>query len=339
MNSGDSVRACLVGLGWWGTEHARAAKKAEGLEVISCFARTKEARETFSAEHGCRPAASWEEALANTETEAVILATPHSTHARMVEEAASAGKHVFVEKPFVLHVPDGQRAIAACGRAGVRLGVGHQRRYQPAHRALKRLIESGEMGPAVQAEANFSYGYADKVDPASWRALPEESPSGSMTGLGIHHADTLQYLLGPIKSVFASSRPLTTTTNLDDVTAALLEFESGAHGYLASNMLTPKVFFVHVFGTEANAFAEDEGRRLTVQRKGEAAPDVNDWEVEGDPVAGNVVNELADFAAAIREGRDPEVDGGAGLRAAAIVEAITISARDDRKVEMAELYE
>lgn len=339
MNSEDPVRTCLVGLGWWGGEFARATKKVAGLEVSACFARTRETREAFSAEHGCRPVANWEEALADTGTEAIILATPHSTHARMVEEAASAGKHVFVEKPFVLHVPDGQRAIAACERAGVRLAVGHQRRYQPAHRALKRLIESGGMGRAIQAEANFSYGFADKVDPASWRATPGESPSGSMTGLGIHHADTLQYLLGPIKSVFASSRSITTTTNLDDVTAALLEFESGAHGYLASNMLTPKVYFIHIFGTEANAFAVDEGRRLTIQRKGTEAPEVSDWEVEGDPTAVNLVDELADFTAAIREGRAPEVDGHAGLRAAAVVEAITLSAREDRKVEMAELYE
>lgn len=339
MNDENTVRACLVGLGWWGGELARAAKKAEGIELTAGFARTKEPREAFAGKHGFRPHESWEDVLKDDEAEAVILATPHSTHARLVEEAASAGKHVFVEKPFVLHVPDGQRAIAACEKAGVRLGVGHQRRYQPAHRQLKHLIDSGQMGQAIQAEANFSYDYANKLDPASWRAGPNESPSGSMTGLGIHHADNLQYLLGPVKSVFASSRPVTSKTNLDDVTAALLEFESGAHGYLGSNMLTPKVFYIQIFGTDANAWAEDEGRRLTVQRKGVDEPEERDWMVEGDPVTEYVVDELAEFAAAVRQGRPPEVDGHAGLRAAAVVEGITLSARENRKVELAELYE
>ncbi|MFC1491698.1 Gfo/Idh/MocA family protein [Nitrospinota bacterium] len=339
MKTGNPVRACLVGLGWWGGEHARAAKQAEGLDLTACFARTPKPRESFAAEHGFRPFESWEAALKDGEVEALILATPHSTHARLVEEAASAGKHVFVEKPFVLHVPDGQRAIAACERAGVRLAVGHQRRYQPAHRELKRLIDAGELGHAIQADANFSYGYAYQMDPNGWRANPEESPAGPMTGLGVHHADTLQYLLGPIKSIFASCRPVNSVTNLDDVTSVLLEFESEAQGYLASNMLTPKVFYVQVYGTESNAFAEDEGRRLTLQRKGVEEPEVTEYEVAGDPVSATVVDELADFAAAIRENRPPEVDGAAGLRASAIVEGITISAREGRKVEMAELYE
>lgn len=339
MNSEKPVRVCLVGLGWWGGVLAQSAKKTDGLELTACFARTRQTRDAFSAEHGCRPLDSWAEALRDSETDAIILAIPHSAHARMVEEAASAGKHVFVEKPFVLHVPDGQRAIAACERAGVRLGVGHQRRYQPAHRELKRLIDSGALGHAIQAEANFSYGFADKVAPPNWRADPRESPSGSMTGLGIHHADNLQYLLGPIKSVFASSRSVSPITNLDDVTAALLEFESGAQGYLGTNMLTPKVFYIHIFGTEANAFAEDEGRRLTIQHKGVDEPGVTEYEVAGDPASAQVVDELADFAAAIRDGRPPEVDGHAGLRASAVVEGITISAREGRKLELAELYE
>lgn len=338
MTSTNPVRACIVGLGWWGGEFVNAAKKVDGFQFTTCFARTAETRDAFAAEHGLQSLGSWEAVLQNSEVEAVLLATPHSTHARMVEEAASAGKHVFVEKPFVLHVPDGQQAIAACERAGVRLAIGHQRRFQPAHRELKRLIETGELGHAIQAEANFSYGFASKVDKNSWRAQPDESPAGAMTGLGIHHADNLQYLLGPVKSVFASSSSIDSQTDLDDVTAALLEFESGAHGYLATNMLTPKVFYINIYGTEANAFAENEGARLTLQRKGVDEPEVREFSMGGDHVTAPLVDELADFAAAIREDRTPEVDGIAGLRASAVLEGIIISARENRKVELAELY-
>ncbi len=333
------VRACIVGIGWWGGEHASAAEKVDEFQFTACFARTAEARDAFAAERGLRAMESWEAILKDEEIEAVLLATPHSTHARMVEEAASAGKHVFVEKPLVLHVPDGQRGLAACERAGVRLAVGHQRRFQPAHRELKRLLDAGELGHAVQAEANFSYGFAFKLDKTSWRAKPDESPAGAMTGLGLHHADNLQYLLGPIKSVFASSRSVHSQTNLDDVTAALLEFESGAQGYLATNMLTPKVFYIHIFGTEANAYAEDEGSRLTLQRKAIDEPEVREFSMGGDHVTVPLVHELADFAAAIRQNRPPEVDGTVGLRASAVLEGIIVSVRENRKVELAELYD
>jgi predicted dehydrogenase len=339
MTSTNPVRACLVGLGWWGGEFARAAEKVDGFQFTACFARTADTRNAFAEKHSLRALESWEAVLKDPDIDAVLLATPHSTHARMVEEAASAGKHVFVEKPLVLHVPDGQRAIAACERAGVRLAVGHQRRFQPAHRELKKLIDTGELGQAIQAEANFSYGFAFNLDQASWRAQPDENPAGAMTGLGIHHADNLQYLLGPVKSVFASSRSVHPQTKLDDVTAALLEFESGAQGYLATNMLTPKVFYINVYGTEANAFAENEGSRLTLQWKGVDEPEVREFSMDGDHVTAPLVNELADFTAAIREDRPPEVDGTAGLRASAVLEGIVISAREDRKVELAELYD
>ncbi|MEE9275727.1 MAG: Gfo/Idh/MocA family oxidoreductase [bacterium] len=336
---GAPVRACIVGLGWWGGEHARAAKEVGGIDLAACFARTKETREAFAAAHGCRAMESWEAVLRDEGIEALLIATPHSTHPAMVEEAASAGKHILVEKPFVLRVREGQRAIAACERAGVRLAVGHQRRFQPALRELKRLIEAGDLGRAVQAEANFSYGFAYNIDLESWRASPEESPAGSMTGLGIHHADTLQHLLGPVKSVFAASRSIDSRTRLDDVTAVLLEFESGAQGYLGTNMLTPKVYAVRIFGTEANAFAEAEGTRLTLQKKGVEEAEIAHFPVAGDPVTAPLRPALADFAAAVREGRAPEVDGAAGLRASAVLEATALSSREGRRVEVAELYE
>ncbi|MDA0999895.1 MAG: Gfo/Idh/MocA family oxidoreductase [bacterium] len=333
------VRACIVGLGWWGGEIVSAARKVEGFSVTACFARTPSTREKFGSDHSCRTLDSWEAVLRDPEIDAVILATPHSTHARMVEEAASAGKHIWVEKPFVLQVPDGQRALAACEKAGVRLTAGHQRRFQPAHREIKRLIGSGALGQVIQTEANFSYGFAAQVEAGSWRADPGESPSGSMTGLGIHHLDTFQYLFGPISSVFASSRSVSHQTDLDDVTAVLIEFESGAQGYLGSNMLTPKVFYVNVYGTGGNAFAENEGTRLTLVKKGVDEPEVIEYAVEGNPVTAPLVNLISDFTAAIREGREPEVDGATALRTSAAIEAITRSSREGRKVELAELYE
>jgi predicted dehydrogenase len=332
------VRTCIVGLGWWGGEHAKAARRVENLHVTACFAPTPARRDAFAAEHGCRAMESWEAVLRDPEIEALILATPHSTHATLIEEAASAGKHVFVEKPFVLHVPDGQRAVAACERAGVRLGVGHQRRYQPAHRELKRLIESGKLGQVVQVEANFSYDFAFRLDLESWRADPAESPAGSMTGLGIHHADTLQYLMGPAKRIAALSRSVHPRTPLDDVTGVLIEFEGGQVGYLGTNMLTPKVYFVRLHGTEGNVWSENEGTILTFHRKGAKRPKVTRFPVEGDPVTHPVADEQADFAAAIRANRPPEVDGAAGLRASAILEGITVSARENRTVDLAELY-
>ena len=136
----EPLRVASVGLGWWGGTLAEKARAA-GIEVVAGYSRAEASREEFAATHGCRPAADLDDILADPEVEAVLIATPHSTHADLVAEAAGAGKHVFVDKPFTLTVAEAKRAIAAAETAGVVLQVGHNRRRQPANRRLKETAE------------------------------------------------------------------------------------------------------------------------------------------------------------------------------------------------------
>jgi predicted dehydrogenase len=87
----EALRVASIGLGWWGGTLAEKGKAA-GLDLVSCFARTEATRTEFSAKYGCRPAGSFEEVLADPDVEAVLLATPHSTHADLVVAAAAAGQ-------------------------------------------------------------------------------------------------------------------------------------------------------------------------------------------------------------------------------------------------------
>tara|TARA_A100001037_G_C15153801_1_gene641776 strand:+ start:14849 stop:15859 length:1011 start_codon:yes stop_codon:yes gene_type:complete len=335
--SKQNIKTCIVGLGWWGDELVNASKNVDGLEINTCFARTESTRSEFAKKHSCRPIESWEGVLNDTEIDAIFLATPHSTHASMIVDAANAKKHILVEKPFVLNVAEGITALDACSKANVKLAVGHQRRFQPAHRKLKDWIQSGKLGTIVQAEANFSYGFASTLSPDSWRSNPDESPAGAMTGLGIHQVDNLQYFLGPVKNVFSYSKSVKPDTDLEDVTVTLLEFESGSFGYLGSNMLTPKVFYARVYGTEGNAIAENEGTRITLWGKDNSEL-VEEFEVSGDPVTAPLVAEISDFAQSIIQDYTPEVDGVVGLRNSAVLEAIILSSREKRIVTIEELY-
>ena len=333
----QNVKTCIIGLGWWGDELVNASKKVDGLEIESCFARTESTRNEFAKKHSCRPISSWKEVLNDSDIDAIFLATPHSTHANMIMDAASAKKHILVEKPFVLNVSEGKIALDACSKANVKLAVGHQRRFQPAHRKLKEWIASGKLGTIVQAEANFSYGFASTLSPDSWRSNPEESPAGAMTGLGIHQIDNLQYFLGPIKNVFSYSKSVQGNTSLEDVTTSLFEFESGSIGYLGSNMLTPKVFYARIYGTEGNAIAENEGSKITLWDK-DSKEFTEEFKVSGDPVTAPLIDEISDFAQSIIQDSTPEVDGIVGLRNSAVLEAIILSSREKRIVTIEELF-
>jgi predicted dehydrogenase len=308
----ESVKAASVGVGWWGKELARGAKAA-GIEVVSCYARNEEARGAFAAEVGCRSASTLEEILNDPGIEGLLVATSHGTHRQMVEAAAGAGKHVFIEKPLALSLEDAQACVAAAEAAGTVLQVGFQRRRHPAHREIRRLIDEGSLGDIQSLEANHSL--PNRIPENAWRWDQDESPLGSMTSLGIHQIENFHYLAGPITRVGAVSRRGRAVT-IDEATALVFEFASGAVGTLVSSFFTPWRISLSVHGTEGAAFADRDGATLAFQPKGETSPaEIALGEVDA------VAEQLVEFARCVRQGGRPEVSGVEGLAVVAVLEA------------------
>ena len=326
-----ALKVGSIGLGRWGQMLAEKAALTDNIEIARCFARTPETRDEFAKAYGGRPAESFEEVLEDPEVEAVLLATPHSLHREMCVAAAEAGKHIFVDKPFTLNVADGKAAVNAAKAAGVVLQVGHNRRRQPATRRLKQMIDNGELGMVHYAEANLSYPKG--LNPrGGWRAEPSESPAGGMTGLGVHMADNLNYLLGKPVRVAAFSKQVVGVSRLDDVTTATIEYDSGPLAFLATSMVIPDIARTAVFGTEAAAWNEVDGERFYIQRVGE---------LERSPHSidqlDTVRDELQEFAANVRSGGTPETGGPEALEAVAILEGIVESAARGTVVDLDEV--
>ncbi|HET7341966.1 MAG TPA: Gfo/Idh/MocA family oxidoreductase [Methylomirabilota bacterium] len=327
--SAARVRVASIGVGWWSGVLCDAARKGTGLEVVACTARSPEPRAAFATKHGCRGVESFEAVLADRDVEGVLIATPHTAHAEQVIAAARAGKHVFVDKPFTLTAADARRATEACRQAGVVLAVGQQRRRLAAYRALKRMIDAGELGKVVQIEGNFSADIGFTFTPAMWRGARAEAPGGAMTNLGIHHVDTYQYLAGPIISVMAMvKRVALTAVDIDDTSGILFEFASGALGYLGTAWVyANRTNTLTVHGTEAQGWAEADGARLHVARRGQAERAAVPL-----PPVDAVAEQLAEFARCVREGGRPEVGGEEGTAAIAVLDAIVESAASGRAV-------
>lgn len=326
----EPLRVGSIGIGWWGGVLADKAT-AGGLEVVSCFARSQEARDEFAAAHEAKSAASLDEMLADPDVEAVLIATPHSTHADLVVQAAASGKHIFCDKPFTLTVAEGKRAIAAAAYAGVVLQVGHNRRRQPANRRLKQMIDDGALGQIHYAEANLSHPKG--LNPrGGWRGEPEESPAGGMTGLGVHMADTLNYLFGKPSRVAAFSKQIVGVSKLDDVTTATIDYADGPLAYLATSMVIPDIAKVAVWGTEAAAANEIDGAQFFFQPSGEKERTPQDVEV-----LDTVQDQLEEFARNVRNGTAPETGGVEALEAVVVLEGIVESAAKGTVVDLDEI--
>ena len=315
------LRAASIGLGWWSDELAQAAQnRSEDLRVATCYSRSAEKRAAFAEKFGTGQHDSFDAVLADPDIDAVILTTPHSLHAEHVIQAAEAGKHVFVEKPFTLTAASGRAAAEACARAGVVLAVGQNRRFSAAAQALRGLMDEGAFGTLLHLEANFSAPGALGYTPERWRANRLESPGGALAGLAVHLIDLLCWLCGPARRISAQAKRRAVPVDIDDTTSALIDFESGATGYLGSLFACPSTSFLNVYGTAANAFAAVDGNELKVQLPGQA-PEPRPLE----PVD-TLKAELEEFARACAGGPAFRVRPEEAIHNVAVMEAIVASA-------------
>ena len=128
------LNAAIYGLGRWGNRLVESVQGSSKFRFVKGISREPEKHKEFSQKTGVKVVSSYGRILKDPEIDAVVLATPHSLHVKQIVQAAKAGKHVFVEKPFTLTRKTAEKAVEACKAAGVTLGVGFNRRYSPVVR-------------------------------------------------------------------------------------------------------------------------------------------------------------------------------------------------------------
>jgi predicted dehydrogenase len=328
----EPLRVACIGMGWWSDVLADAIKRSGKLNITACYTRSEDKRQAFAAKYGCRPAKSYDEVLANPAIEAIINTTPNNVHLETTRAAAEAGKHVFLDKPIANTVSDG-RAIADCARqAGIVLALGYQRRRESQFRFIRRQIDDGLFGKLVNAEANISRDRLGQIDLSSWRYQAEGMPGGVMLQIGIHYTDVLEYLMGPIRAVNGRSAQLVLPGDNPDVASLVLEHDNGAISTLnASYASASEYYLMNIYGKEASAYYDvHQGLRM-LKRGGGKPMDVPC------PKNDTFVEELEEFAAAVRGHGMPEMGGDSATTSLAVVRAGILSAREGRRVEVAEI--
>jgi predicted dehydrogenase len=321
LQSEPPVRLGLVGLGDWGHQVALAAERDPSVTIAACYARSPATRVSFAERYGCVPCSSYEEMLRDGRIEGIVVMTPNRAHREQVVAAAAHAKHCLVTKPISTSIEDGMAMIDACKEAGVVLAVGHQSRREPALRRLRELLVAGDLGAPVMVECNISTGRGSEINPDQWRWTREECPGGPLIQLGIHHIDTLQYLLGPIIRVQGWQRRAWVKADIDDIACTLLEFESGLLGYLGSAYSSSQSCWINVYGTTANAHY-DQHLGLVLSQDSWQRGAVRHLKSEGVVLRAPIPTmreEVAEFASCIRTGKKPDIDGVQALRNLAVV--------------------
>lgn len=322
MGTSDRVlRWGLIGCGDIARKRvAPALRDGAGCELSAVSRARAELAEGFAREFSARRwHADWNELVRDPEIDAVYVATPVDLHAPQTIAAAEAGRHVLCEKPMALTAVQCRAMIDACRANGVRLGVAYYRRFYPVLRRIREILAAGEIGrPGLAVIQAFEWHTIPEGSARAWFFNKERNGGGVMMDFGCHRIEVLLNLLGPVDEVRGLVGNTLFRREVEDTATACFRFREGPIGMLAVSVsLEEPHDSLDLYGSEGSLHVPVLNRgTLRVLHRGEERR-------ESHPPHANLHQPLIeDFAAAVLQGRQPEVGGETGLEVQRLIETV-----------------
>jgi predicted dehydrogenase len=314
------VRLAVIGAGHLGHIHARLARSLTEIELIAVVDPIASAREAIAAENQTQACASHLE-LAG-QIDAAVIATPTNSHHAVAHDLLSRGVHCLVEKPLTLCAADADDLIAAADRAQCVLQVGHVERFNPAFLAGRSVVEQPQFIDAMRA-APYTFRSTDV---------------SVVLDLMIHDIDlALALAQSDVRRVDAIGGKIIGPN--DDWAQARITFASGAVASLFASRVHPSVQrTLQVVGGHGMLWLDFQAKTAKTMRlsdsmrstssENRSLPAVHDL-----PTSENnaILEELREFAHAIRSGASVTANGPAGRAAVAVAEEILMSLATSRR--------
>jgi UDP-N-acetyl-2-amino-2-deoxyglucuronate dehydrogenase len=323
----------VIGCGVISDTHLAAIGLLPDARLVAVCDKNEAAARAKAEAHGCDCYTSHLELLERDDIDIVHLTVPSGLHARIGVDVVKAGKHIVVEKPIDIRLEAVDALIRAAEANGVKIGAIYQLRAYPAYRRLKQAVEEGRLGRLLHASAFVPWFRSDEYYADGWHGTKALDGGGALMNQSIHYIDLLLHLMGRATRVAGFTGTLAhDRIEVEDCGSAVVLFESGAQGLVHGSTCTytghPARVAVH--GTRGNVYLEANEVRL--------------WEVEGEPLERNDgpaaataasdpragldqavrahAAEIQDLIDAIREDRDPKLDGREARRAVELILAI-----------------
>ncbi len=348
----QQIGFALIGCGMIARFHARALAEVPDARLVALVSRREANARAMAEQLGldCVVSTDLGAVLARPDVQAVIITTPSGAHREPAVAAASAGKHVVVEKPLEITTQRCDEIIRACHRHGVQLCTIFPSRFGDANRALKDAVESGRFGRLTLGETTCKWWRPQSYyDEGGWKGTQSLDGGGALMNQAIHNVDLLLWMMGPVTHINGFTATLAhERIEVEDTAVACLRFANGALGVIQATTSVhpglPKTIAVH--GDRGTVIIEQDDVlrwELTPETPEDKAVKERFAQKTGasggssNPAAISHVGharQLADFVRAIRTGSAPLVDGCEGRKAVAVIEAIYQSAAAGKTVAL-----
>lgn len=338
-----TIRIGIIGCGFMGATHSRCLRALHRRGIVDApvvaLCDTDIERARSMASHHAAEIVTADPAEVLAAVDAVLITTHTSAHGPLVRAAASAGVHVFCEKPLATTAPEVREMLATVQGAGIVHQVGLVLRYSPPFQALADVVGSQQQGRALAAVFRDDQffpiqGHYD----STWRADVDKAGGGTLIEHSIHDIDVLAWALGPIVEVSARTAAFAGHPGIEDVAVVTLSHESGATSSLTSvwhSILTrPSTRRLEVISERGLAWLDDDRlgplHLVTDEDSGPMGPDwppIKELASIEEGSAQAYLRQAFAFVHAVSEGREAHPGFDVALAAHEVADAAYRSAR------------
>ena len=285
--------------------------------------------------------------LNEADAEGVIIATPNDTHTPIGIQCATAGLHLLVEKPIDSDPAAAAKLIDTAKKAGVKVLVGHHRRFNPYIEATKRILDDGKLGTVTAVSVLWTLLKPPSYFNVAWRSKPGGGPV--LINL-IHDIDNLRYLFGDVARVYAESSNAIRKYPVEDTAAITIRFRSGVLGtVITSDVVASPYNFESATGENPYYYrAAQDCYRIFGTEASLSFPDMTLWRYTGEgeqgwetPISSEQIDvepgvplqkELRNFCDVIRHDALPRCSGEEGLKTLEATMAVAEAVRRSKPI-------
>ncbi|HLV34888.1 MAG TPA: Gfo/Idh/MocA family oxidoreductase [Spirillospora sp.] len=308
------LKAAVIGVGSMGQNHARVYREIDGVDLVAVSDQNVQTAERVGGIYGVAHFTDYLRMIEECQPDLVTLAVPTDKHYQVGLDLIERGVNLLIEKPIAPTLEEARALVEQAERKGVILAVGHIERFNPAVAELRRRLREGMAGRIYNIHAQRLSPYPVRIRDA-----------GVVIDLASHDIDLMRYLIDqPIIRLYGETLK-SINSDREDMFNGIMRFQSGTVGVLDVNWITPKKVRMLTITGARGMFTCDLLSQELFFYENETAPSqwdtlsvlrgVNEGNILGiriqrhEPLAA----ELADFVAAVRQGREPTVSGYEGL--------------------------
>lgn len=348
LKAGEAMLGfAIIGAGNIAGVQINAINEIADARVVVINNRTESTGRALAASCGASWTADTEDAVSREDVDVVLVSTPSGAHLAPAILAAKAGKHLLVEKPLEISLPRIDEIIAAAKTHNIKLSCFFPSRFMQGVQKTKEAIDQGRLGKLVFADASIKWFRSQDYYDVSWRGTWQLDGGGALMNQSIHSIDLLQWLAGPVDSLYAKTATLNHKIQTEDTASALLSFRSGGMGVIqgSTSCWPGEPAKIELHGTKGSIVLE-EGR-ISSWKLQDAG---NSEEVEmltleqklgsgsADPMGishDKHKRQIVDFMSAINHDQEPIISGAEARKAVEIILAIYRSANEQRVITLA----